>query len=263
MAKKMTERHCENVLAKLRSFLGRNHLPCPASGCRVSIVDDKDWSVMLSIPLENTECRDCNENAVNGLVGRFLDEIGVDEERWVFFGADEESRCLEWYFTHPDTPREVIERMDADDLMKESEETESRRRLEEMKASGDVRPEIPIPNRQKARGDSCFLVLRKCHFDEIGSGDKRIEFREMNQYYADKLLGKEKPLKFVRFQLGYGGPRHENPSQMMFGIDSIVLVDDYMDEFPAYTDGRPTAADELPKGFNPTMYGIKLGQRVF
>lgn len=263
MAKKITEDHCENILTKLKSFLERNHLPFPESGCVVSIVDDEDWSVMLSIPLENMECRDCNENAVNGLVGRFFDEIGVDEERWVFFGADEESRCLEWYFTHPDTPREVLERMDADDLVKESEETESRRRLEEMKATGEVRHEIPVPNRQKASGDSCFLVLRKCHFDEIASGDKSVEFRELNQYYADKLLGKDRPLRFVKFQLGYGGRGHARPSQMTFAIDSIVLVDDYMDEFPAHVDGKPTATDDLPEGFNPTMYGIKLGQRVF
>jgi len=261
MSKKITKVECDNILGKFRTYLEK--FGFPTSNCKVTIEDEDDWSVMLVVPLDNFGSHRCSTKGANGYVGSFFEEIGVDSERWVFFGLDDDTKCLEWYFTHPDTPRDVIERMDADDLKKEQEEIEARRKFEENKSKEGSHTDIPVPNKQKAKGDSCFLVLQKCYFDDINNGEKTVEFRELNQYYADKLLGKEEPLKFVKFQLGYGGPGHENPSQMMFEIDSIVLVDDYMDEFPAYTNGQPTSTKDLPKGFNPTMYGIKLGQRMF
>jgi hypothetical protein len=261
MPRKITRTDCDNLLEKFRTFLAR--FSFPSAGCRINIDSEDDWSITLAVPQPNFGCRRCSVDGADDYVSRFFSEIGVDEERSVFFGLDDESKCLEWYFTHPDTPKDVIARMDAEDEKREKEEIESRKRLEEDKSKNAKPGIVPIPMKQNVGRDECFLVLKKCYFDDIKSGDKTVEFREVNQYYADKLLGKEKPLKFVKFQLGYGGPGHAAPEQMKFEIDSIVLVDDFMDEFPAYTNGVPTASEDLPKGFNPTMYGIKLGQRVF
>ena len=92
--------------------------------------------------------------------------------------------------------------------------------------------------------------------------EKTTEFRILNQYYADKLLGKDEPLKFVKLQDGYGGNGRKKPRQMKFEISGIVLADDYGTEFPAYSNGNPTTDKDLPAHFLPTMYGIKLGKRV-
>lgn len=235
----------DNLIEKLKTFLERKGLS--SLDCKITIENENDWSLILSSPFDGD------------IIEPFLEEIGVDENRCVFFGLNPDTKNYEWYFTHPETPSDILAGIDDESDRRELEEDEQDETSECLEAN----PQIPIPKRQKTGGDTCFLVLQRIYFEDIESGEKTVEFRELNQYYADKLLGKENPLRFVKFQLGYGGPGHQTPRQMVFEIESIVLVDDFMDEFPAYrNDGIPTTNEDVPSDFCPTMYGIKLGARI-
>jgi hypothetical protein len=56
-----------------------------------------------------------------------------------------------------------------------------------------------------------FLTIKKAHFDRIKEGTKKVEFRDMSDYYLGKLSNYDsrnkcigdKPLTHILFQAGY------------------------------------------------------------
>lgn len=249
MNDELTESTCGELLGKIRKILGGRGFA--AEKITLELTEPHDWSVTLLVPSSVGK-----ESIVMDAVQLTLAECSINEECLAYLGKTNGNYV--WYFTHPDIPPSVKSRLDAEVL--EDELAERDERIAWYAANGVSM--VPIPNHQKAKGDSVYLTIDKTYFDAIESGDKTTEFRILNQYYADKLLGKDEPLKFVKLQDGYGGKGRKKPRQMKFEISGIVLADDYGIEFPAYSNGNPTTDKDLPEHFLPTMYGIKLGKRV-
>jgi len=218
---------------------------------RIETVNPEDWSVSLFIGKG-----DVGERKLQSIVRRFFEDTGVDEDRWIYFGDLNRKDEYEWYFTHPDVPKDVIERMDADEIDEEQIEAE-------ITTSPIEKTSLPKPS-GSAKGDSCFLVLQGTFYREIEHGFKTVEYREIKPYYCDKFFGREQPLKKVKFQLGYSGKDGKTPEQMEFEVKEVTLVDDGLQSIPALLkSGKPIEEKDLPKGFHPTMYGIVLGKRLF
>ena len=81
----------------------------------------------------------------------------------------------------------------------------------------------PIPTRKvrKARADAVevFAVLAYEFYDQIKSGKKRIEYREISDYWSHLLWddGRAKLVKRIRFNRGY-----RNPETMTLLVKKIV-----------------------------------------
>lgn len=249
MNEELTDAHCGELLGKIKKILGERGFA--AERITLELTEPHDWSVTLLVPSSIGK-----ESLVTDAVALALAECSINEDCLAYLGKTNGNYV--WYFTHPEIPPSVKSRIDAEVL--EDELAERDEKIAWHAANGV--PIVPLPNHQKAKGDSVYLTIDKSYFEAIETGEKTTEFRTLNQYYADKLLGKGEPLKFVKLQDGYGGKGRKKPQQMKFEISAIVLADDYGAEFPAYTNGNPTTDKDLPEHFLPTMYGIKLGKRI-
>lgn len=234
---------CVNLGAKIIKLLEEQKVN--TQNASLEIIEPSDWSVGFFLPIS------CGrESRINRIMTAILLECSVKEEFLVYLGKKE--GFYFWYFTHPETPSEIVERMNAEIAnIKPGEKSEHNN------------PLVSLPQPTKSsKSDTVFLALKEKYFNAIENGAKKTEYRELNQYYADKILGREEKIKFVKLQLGYGGKGHKFPKQMVFEVIDVVLVDDFGKEFPAYISNRITQTSDLPAGFNPTMYGLKLGNQV-
>ena len=205
-------------------------------------------SVRNAVPSIKLWARKKSRNGVYNWdrLGILVDEIGVDRERVSFLGKNTSKESYEWYFSHPDTPFEVLAFAD--------------RIADEVKEEVDL--SIPIPNSSKVV-ETAHLVLKGEYYRQIEAGSKTKECRELNQYYCNKFFGGGKRVGKVRFQLGYSTREGSKPPQMEFQVKDILLVNGIDgSEFPAMVEGRMTTYRDLPRGFVPAAYLLLLGKRI-
>ena len=82
---------------------------------------------------------------------------------------------------------------------------------------------------QKTRAvitDSVTLVLTFYWYDEIASGRKRIEYRDLCEYWKNRIWDRRDELKFVTFSRGY------TKTRLKFKIDSIDRGDCPYEQWP-------------------------------
>lgn len=207
------------------------------------VVRPEDWELSLFVPRNGKQKASVVRQAVEKIL---LEECGVDRSRCEYFGYQKDMMAYEWYLRHPNTPKDICERVDAE--------------FEE-EPDGEAESELPIPNGFESKTDTVFMTLKDECFKAIESGEKKVEYRRLNQYYCDKLLSPGVPKKFVKFNRGYKSGKE---NQMTFEIKDILLVSDKWREIPARNAaGKPIMSySELPPRFAPAMYGISLGKRV-
>lgn len=211
-------------------------------GTRIEIIHPNDWEISLYVPYRNTK-----PSFVRRTIDRILfKECGVSEENCEYYGKIKAESAYEWYFRHPNIPSGIAARIDAEI---EAEENE------------DVDVDIPSPNGFQSKTDTVFLSLKDEFFEKIKNGEKTTEYRNLNQYYCDKLFSPGVKKRFVKFNRGYlSGPEN----QMVFEIADIVFVSDVWNEQPTSDEKGVliTSRSNIPIDFVPVMYGIKLGRRV-
>lgn len=220
--------------------------------------DWDEWSLLLYFKIGNNRTKDI-EDAVEAT----LRTLGVDDERICYLG--DKNGSLIWYFSHPNTPKEILEKQDREIEEEElREEQESKRRYEEHRRKIMQEGVIIRPHNTKSNNPELFYIMDRENFREIEIGYKEEEFRTYNQYHVDKCLGKGKDgIKTLVFQNGYGGKGHEYPRKIRFECDGIYLCDDTMEEVQAFNDdGTLKEEDDLPEGFIPMYLAIHIGKRI-
>jgi hypothetical protein len=89
------------------------------------------------------------------------------------------------------------------------------------------------------------LVLKRQWYDMIDSGEKKEEYRRINQYWINRFCGKENQIKhfdFVKFHRGY-----TNKTTMVFVVDNFTI-------------GQGNTDWGAPE--NEETFIIKLGERI-
>lgn len=222
--------------------------------------NEDEWSMTLKVSrIRNSidKIEHCIEN--------FFKRVGVDEDRMVYLEDVKSPGFSEWYFTHPNTPKSILKKQDMEIEEEErQEERESIRKYEEHRKMLRDQGLIIKPRTIKSKNTDLFYVMSRDNFNEIESGTKKVEYRTYNSYHIDKCLGRgAEGVKTLVFQLGYGGPGHQDPKKIKFKSDGIYLCDDTMEEIPAFQkDGRLTDEKDLPDGFIPMLLAIHIGDRI-
>lgn len=211
-------------------------------GTNIQVIHPQDWEISLFVPYKGIKIAFARNTIGNILIH----DCGVDDEYCEFFGKRKDKGAYEWYFRHPNIPLEVAARVDAEIEEEEGEQ---------------VAIALPFPSESKSNSDTVFLSLKDEFFKRIQSGEKTIEYRNLNQYYFDKFFSPGVKKRYVKFNRGYQSGAE---NQMVFEINDIVLLNDMMEECPAVSpSGAPiTELSLLPEGFHPTSYAIKLGRRI-
>lgn len=118
------------------------------------------------------------------------------------------------------------------------EETDSMKALLEYLAAGKLRSKI----------DDGFLVMAGEFYDDIESGEKTVETRELSAYNLKRTIG----LKTIRLQRGYGHPG-KPPKKMRYEVVKTTLADEYGNECDPF---------KVPEDFEPEFINIYLGKRI-
>lgn len=237
----------ETLLAKVKAEMSAVNFPADViEGTRIVAIHPEYWEISLLVPYKS------RFGLVKAAVVRkAIDDIlfnkcGANPDGCDYFGKQPPKKAYEWYFRHPNIPQEI------NDLIEAEIEAE---------LGNEIGIGLPSPNRSKSKSDMAFMTIKDEFFREIESGLKTTEYRNLNQYYCDKLFPNGKQKKFVKFNRGYSAGAG---NQMTFEIASIVIVSERGEEIPAL-DERGRVIDsyaQLPKNFAPSAYGIKLGRRI-
>lgn len=242
----ISKKDCDSLLENIKAALMGADVKSAASAT-IEIANPDYWDVYLLIPSEGVPRRSVHPVVEDMLVH----QCGVDKDRLEFSGkAKSRGNAWCWFFTHPNVPEEVQEWADED--------------AEQSSAADEELDELPQPwMTAAAKTDEAFLILKGKFFRAIERGEKTAEFRALTEYYVDRLLPYGKPVKRVVFQLGYSTPDGSQPPQMEFEVDAVNLFSSYDGtEIPAVANGRPVTRKDLPKGFHPTEYVLRLGKRI-
>lgn len=210
--------------------------------CRVEIIHPHNWEVALYVPcVKGLSVRNIKSCVEEGLFKILL----VEEECCDYLGRNVDKNYLVWYFRHPKVPQSTYARLEAEI---------------EMALGNDVAFEFPKPSGIKSKSEYVFMTLKEEFYAAIENGDKDIEYRNFNQYYCDKFFSPGVKKKYIRFNRGYKSGKE---NQMVFAIDYIMLLDNQGHSYPAIANGKLiTSLNQLPPGFVPAMYGIRLRGRV-
>ena len=210
--------------------------------CRVEIIHPHNWEVALYVPcVGGLSVRNLKRIVEEGLFKILL----VEEECCDYLGRKVEKDYLVWYFRHPQVPQSTYARLEAEI---------------EMALGNDVAFEFPKPSGIKSKSEYVFMTLKEEFYEAIEKGQKDIEERNFNQYYCDKFFSPGVKKKYIRFNRGYKSGKE---NQMVIAIDYIMLRDNQGHSYPAISNGKLiTSLNQLPPGFVPTKYGIKLRGRV-
>lgn len=211
-------------------------------GTRIIVIHPNDWEVSLLVPYHNTRAAQIRK-PIEDILYRLC---GVEDRCCDYFGKQKPKEAYEWYFRHPNTPQDIYDRLD---------------QQIEAELGEEIGMGLPKPSIMKTRDTPAFVTVRKDVFEQIRSGVKKIEYRNLNQYYCDKFFPNGKQKKQIKFNCGY---KAGSDNQMVYEIESIVLVSERGDEIPAYNkDGKLIVSyDDIPPMFAPVAYGIKLGKRI-
>lgn len=235
------------LLTKVKAEMVSVRLPSDViEGTRIVVIHPEYWEISLLVPYKS------RFGLVRSTVWRkHIEDIlfkrcGVNPDGCDYFGRQTPKKAYEWYFRHPNIPHEI------NDLIEAEIEAE---------LGNEIGLGLPSPNKSKSKSDMAFMTIKDEFFREIESGLKTTEYRNLNQYYCDKLFPNGKQKKLVKFNRGYSAGAG---NQMTFEIASIVIVSERGEEIPAL-DERGRVIDsysQLPKNFAPSAYGIKLGRRI-
>ena len=241
--KEIPQSEVESLLLRVKSLMFTEGFPKETiDGTRIEVIHPNDWEISLYVPYKNTKA-----SFVKRAIDRILTrECGVEDEYCEYYGKIKAKAAYEWYFRHPNVPADVAARIDAEIEAEEGDEVESY---------------IPTPSGYNSTTDTVFLSLKDEFFRRIQGGEKTTEYRNLNQYYCDKLFSPGIKKRFVKFNRGYlSGPEN----QMVFEIADIVYVGKNYEEFSSMDkNGNLCSPYEFaPEDFVPVMYGIKLGKRV-
>jgi len=208
----------------------------------VEAIHPDDWEVSVFVPYQGMKVSEIRKKMDKIL----FDDCGIEMQCCDYMGRRAERKAVEWFFRHPDVPQEIYDRLEAE--------------IEEDLGS-EIGMGLPVPSGMKSKTDTCFLSLKDEFFNEIQSGNKKEEYRILNQYYCDKFFSPGVKKKFVKFNRGY---LSGEGNQMIFKIERINLVSEYMEEISAYDmNGELIVSyNQLPDNFAPAAYGIVLGDRV-
>jgi hypothetical protein len=211
-------------------------------GTRIIVIHPEDWEVSLLVPYRNTKTAQIRK-PVEDILFRMC---GVEDRCCDYFGKQKPKESYEWYFRHPNIPQDIYDRLEQEI---------------EMELGEEIGMGLPKPSIIKSKDTPAFVTVREDVFEQIRSGVKTTEYRNLNQYYCDKFFPNGKQKKLIKFNRGY---RTGRENQMVFEINSIVLVSERGNEIPAYSiNGKLIVSyEDIPSGFAPVAYGIKLGKRI-
>jgi len=255
--KKITEDKIDSLKDGIQKMLKENGIE---NRLTVKCDSESDWSITVKVVKQGS-----SRKTIEDAVEKHLKKIGVEEDRMVYFEDVKTPGCWEWYFTHPDTPKEILRKQDREIEEEErQEDRENVRRYEEHRQKLREQGLIIKPREVKSKSRDLFYVMSGENFKDIESGEKKVEYRTYNPYHVDKCLGRGKDgIDELVFQLGYGGPGHSEPKKMRFKSEGVYLCDDTMEEVPAFQeDGSLTDEKDLPKDFIPMLLAIHIGKRV-
>ena len=102
--------------------------------------------------------------------------------------------------------------------------------------------------RVRSKSGEGYFVLAGEPFDEIKSGTKTTEYRDITPRNLSKSIG----IKTVKLQRGYGHPG-KPPEQMRFEVKSVGFLD---------VNDRECDPYDIPGGFIATTIAIHLGKRI-
>lgn len=245
--KHISNEEVEALLAEVKSEMSAINFPSDiVDGTRIVIIHPEYWEISLLVPYKSKYGNVKSAFARKAISTILFEKCGANPEGCDYFGKQEYKQAYEWYFRHPNIPQDVNDLIEAEI---------------EANLGGDIGIGLPSPSRIKSRSDTAFMTLTDKYFREIESGMKTTEYRNLNQYYCDKLFPNGIQKKFIRFNRGYMTGLE---NQMVFEISSVVLVSEKGDEIPALDDKGKVIESygKLPRNFAPSAYGIKLGRRV-
>ena len=234
----------DNLLRTIQAEMRKSRIfdNLTIAATKIDIVHPNNWEIALLVPYARVKVRETRK-AIDHILFKVCN---VDENACDYLGKFTKNAAFIWYFRHPNTPKDICERLDIEI---------------ETKLGNEVGMGLPIPNRIKSKSDTAFLSIIGEYFDAIKRGEKTIEYRRLNQYYCDKFFSPGVKKRFVKFNRGYASGAE---NQMVFEIDHITIVSDKYKEIPAIdAHGKlVTSFSQVPSRFAPAMYGIHLGKRI-
>lgn len=226
--------------------------------------DVDDYLYAVEVP------NDTDEDILMDASNLFFHEIGIlederdleleEETEYCTVHRNEHSGKYFVIFNHPfvidakaagemvgDTVREFVEatrKRLAENEARESDGDEDNgdeawmRELADGIKSGEVR----------SKSGEGYFVLAGEPFDEIKSGEKTTEYRDITPRNLSMSIG----IRTVKIQRGYGHPG-QPPAQMRFEVQSVGFLDANKCECDPY---------DIPEGFIATTIAIHLGKRI-
>ena len=239
----ITQSETQDLLLRVREGMIEYGIPqFIVDGTTIEIIHPENWEVSVFVPYSGVKVGDIRK-AMDKVL---FDVCNIERQCCDYLGRQTKRKALEWYFRHPNTPKEIYERLEAE---------------MEAELGEDVGFGLPIPSGFVSNTDTCFLSLKDEFFRLIASGEKKEEYRTLNQYYCDKFFSQGIKKRFVKFNRGYiGGVEN----QMVFEIDRINIVSSDGREISAYDSNGELIVSygQLPENFAPEAYGIVLGKRI-
>ena len=208
---------------------------------RLVVIHPKDWEVSLLVPYKDTQAKETRRKIESILFGK----CSVEQNCCDYFGKQKPKEAYEWYFRHPNVPRDIYDRIELE--------------IEE-KLGSEIGMGLPYPSGIKSTSDTAFITLKEEFFDAIARGEKKEEYRNLNQYYCDKFFSPGVKKKYLKINRGYKAGKE---NQMVFEIKAINIVSEDGREIPALDKNGKliTSFSKIPNYFAPAAYGIVLGER--
>lgn len=233
----------DSLLLKVKSaMVEKNFRKDIIEGTRIIVIHPDCWEVSLLVPYSNTKPSQIRKS-IEDILYKVCD---VEERCCDYFGKQKQKEAYEWYFRHPNTPQDIYERLE--------------QQIEE-ELGEEIGMGLPKPNRCKTKDGPAFVTVREDVFEDISTGRKNIEYRNLNQYYCDKFFPNGVAKKYIKINRGY---KSGAENQMTFEISHIVFVSERGDETPTFDSNGKLIVSyaNIPRNFAPVAYGIKLGKRI-
>lgn len=246
MLPKVTPEIIEDATLKIKEALAS--VPVSTQGMKLIEGEQLYWIYLLLLP-DDKERRRIKNLGVK-VKKALVEKAGVRKDNVGYEGKMGDNGEYLWYIILPNAPEEIYEAI--------HEEASRRAEEDENKNPGMG---IPIPNKVNRKAEYAFMTLKKAYYDLIIQGKKKVEYRNLNQYYCDKLLPDGEPVKYIKFQDGYSAPNGVKPRQMMVEVKKIMYCDEFgVCEFDAIKNGKVAFYKDLPPNFAPALYAIHLGE---
>lgn len=237
----------DSLLAKVKSEMSIFNLPADMiEGTRIVVIHPEYWEISLLVPYKS-KLQQVKAAVVRKAIDKILfEKCGANPDGCDYFGKQAPKQAYEWYLRHPNIPQEVNELIEAEI---------------EADLGSEIGLGLPSPSGSKSKSDTAFMTVKEQFFNEIESGKKTTEYRNLNQYYCDKFFSPGVKKKFLKLNRGY---LTGEKNRMVFEIAGINLVSEDGREIPAVDENGKLICSfsQLPKKFAPAAYGIKLGKRI-